>query len=175
MSNPYQLLLNVLEVHGGRLHALLTRLTLRPEVADDLLQELFLKLREADGFRLADDAPAYARRAAIHLAFDWRRRQRKAPVTGALPDRAGGSESPAAALIRQEEYQEILAALDTLPELYRLCLVLHHLDHQPYEAVARQVGKTPHQVRALCAKGIGRLRVCFQVRRAREEASHDDA
>jgi DNA-directed RNA polymerase specialized sigma24 family protein len=41
-----KLLLKLLDEHGPKLDALLTRLTLRSDLAEDLLQDLFLKLRE---------------------------------------------------------------------------------------------------------------------------------
>jgi DNA-directed RNA polymerase specialized sigma24 family protein len=50
---------------------------LREEVAEDLMQELFLKLSGPSAFQKADDPPAYAFRSAIHIAFDWRKNQSK--------------------------------------------------------------------------------------------------
>src|SRR5262245_22798320 len=83
--------LRLLEVHGAELHALLARLTLRAGVAEDLLQELFLKLRGSAGFVRADDRKAYAIRTAIHLAFDWRRRRRTAEPLLTEPATEAGS------------------------------------------------------------------------------------
>lgn len=51
-------------MHGERLYATLTRLTLRRAVADELMQELFLRLSQSDGFDAASDKAAYAWRAA---------------------------------------------------------------------------------------------------------------
>src|SRR5580765_1950033 len=69
-------LLGMLERHGAELHALFARITLRADVAEDLLQDLFLKLRNAEGFARAANRKAYLFQSAIHLAFDWRRAQR---------------------------------------------------------------------------------------------------
>jgi outer membrane lipoprotein-sorting protein len=41
------------------------------------MQELFLKLQRSGGFFRARNSRAYVRRAAIHLAFDWRRGQKR--------------------------------------------------------------------------------------------------
>jgi hypothetical protein len=50
----------LLETDCRRLHRLLIRLTLLADAANDLLQELFLRLRSSTGFRNATDPAAFA-------------------------------------------------------------------------------------------------------------------
>ena len=66
-------ILQLLDTSGPRLHRLLTRLTRREDVVGDLLQELFTRLWSSNGFDEAQDPYAYAYRAAVNLAFEWRR------------------------------------------------------------------------------------------------------
>ena len=73
MPEKQHVLLELLQRSGARLHALLVRVTLREDVAEDLLQELFLRLDASAGFYEASSREAYAQTAAIRLAFDWRR------------------------------------------------------------------------------------------------------
>jgi RNA polymerase sigma-70 factor (ECF subfamily) len=177
LSDHREKLLALLQAHGARLHALLTRLTLHPDAAEDLLQDLFLKLDRSKAFQRAADPVAYARRAAIHLAFDWHRQRQNTPPCESLPgETAGNAPPPLSLLVQREELGQVVDALAALPALSRDCLVLHYLEYEPYEAVAQQIGKTPHQVRALCHKGIIRLRSLLGPPRApsRKEASHDD-
>jgi RNA polymerase sigma factor (sigma-70 family) len=141
------------------LYALLTRLTLRRDVADELLQELVVRLAQADGFSRAEDPLAYACRAAIHLAFDWRRqgkrRRRMEPLAeepAVLPPDALGK------LVDREELERVLAAMEHLSPTGRSCLVLHYIEQWSYGEVARQLQMTPQQVRAACHKGIRRIR-----------------
>lgn len=150
-------LLHLLDTDGRRLHRLLTRLTLRPDAADDLLQELFLRLRSSSGFRKATDPVAFAVRTAVNLAFDWRRKRRRRREVEEVPDQAIRTD-PLAKLVEREELDQVLVALIELPESVRLCLVLRHLEQLDANEVARLLGKTAHQVRALCAKGVARLR-----------------
>jgi RNA polymerase sigma factor (sigma-70 family) len=149
-------LLGILDAHGAELHALLTRLTLRAGVAEDLLQELFLKLRRSRGFTRATDRRAYAIRAAVHLAFDWRRTRRTTEAL--LSDPPGVAGSPLQRLIDAEELDRILDAMRRLSELSQQILVLHYVEHQDYAQIARHLGKTEHQVRGLCHKGLTKLR-----------------
>jgi DNA-directed RNA polymerase specialized sigma24 family protein len=55
--------------------------------------------------------------------------------------------------------ERVLAAIAELPEMQRLALILQHVEHQDTEEIGRQLGRTPHQVRALCSKGLASLRV----------------
>jgi RNA polymerase sigma-70 factor (ECF subfamily) len=153
-------LLNLLDSHGAELHALFTRLTLRAGVAEDLLQELFLRLRSAKGFAGANDRVAYAFRTAIHLAFDWRRAQR---VTGPLrKEPASESPSPLDRLIHAEEHEQVLDAMASLTSLGQQVLVLRYLQHEDYAEIAERLGKTEHQVRGLCYKALEQLRSLLQ-------------
>ncbi|MGH7169150.1 MAG: RNA polymerase sigma factor [Gemmataceae bacterium] len=160
MSSDPNGLLSLFKTHGAELHALFTRLTLRADVAEDLLQELFLKLQSSDGFAGAANRKAYAFRAAIHLAFDWRRAQRPTEPLRAEP--AGAGTSPLDRLIDAEELEQILEALQQLSELGRQVVVLRYLHHQEYAEIADQLGKTEHQARALCFKALEQLRTLLR-------------
>ena len=150
-------LLALLDEHGVRLHALLTRITLREEAADDLLQELFLKLRRAEGFAAADRPEQYLFRATIHLAFDWWRRRRQAPPP-LRADVACDRGTPVEQAIRREELERVMAAVERLPPADRELLVLRFLHRSSYEELAAHLGSTAHRVRALCSKAVARLR-----------------
>jgi RNA polymerase sigma-70 factor (ECF subfamily) len=158
LSDQSTRLSQLVDAEGGRLYALLTRLTLRRDVADELLQELVVRLGQSEGFRRADDPLAYARRAAIHLAFDWRRggkrRRRTEPLVeepAVFPPDALGK------LVDREELERALAAMDRLSSSSRSCLVLHYIEQLSYGEMAEQLQMTPHQVRAACHKAIRRI------------------
>ncbi len=151
--------LALLETHGKQLFALLFRLTLRHDVADDLLQDLFYKLAQSDGFRRADNRPAYVHRMATNLAFDWRRQARLFALNDdRSSELAAVSPSPLADLVRREELEQTLNAICELPASAREIIVRRYLEEQSYETIAVQLGKTTHQVRAVAYKAIKRLR-----------------
>ena len=70
-------LLELLDRAGPSLHVLLTRLTLRQDVAEELMQELFIRLHNSRSFIRTAKPSAYAFRTAVNLAMDWRRRKKK--------------------------------------------------------------------------------------------------
>jgi RNA polymerase sigma-70 factor, ECF subfamily len=153
-------LVSILEAHGAELHVLFTRLTLRADAADDLLQDLFLKLRSAEGLWRATNRKAYLFRTAIHLAFDWRREQHA--VKPLQCDPAGSGKTQLDRLVEAEQLEQVLDALEDLSELSRQVIVLRFLQHQEYSEIAEQLGKTEHQARGLCHKAIGQLQMMLR-------------
>ena len=160
MSDRQTELLELLETSGANLHALLARLTLREDVAEELMQELFLKLQGAKDQGRIDCWYAYARRTAINLAFDWRRRQatRRACSLDDLSERASDTDGPLGKLIMSEDLEQILAAIDRLGGASREVFVMRYIQQSSYEEIAEQIGKTVHQVRALCFRAMSTLR-----------------
>ena len=115
----------LLAAHGQQLFALLVRLTLRYDVADDLLQELFCKLAASPGFQRADNALAYAHRAATNLALDWRRaKKNQLASNNEYEDIQGTNHSPLADLIRREQLDQVLNSVAALPSPAREIIVL---------------------------------------------------
>jgi RNA polymerase sigma factor (sigma-70 family) len=149
----------LLAQHGRQLFALLVRLTLRYDVAEDLLQELFCRLATSPSFQQAENPLAYAHRTATNLAFDWRRSKKHLTATdGNCEHFASPQKSPLTDLIRREELDQVLSILATLPSPGREIIVLRYLERESYETIANNLSKSTHQVRALCFKAITRLR-----------------
>ncbi len=152
-------LLELLDKSGANLYALLTRLTLREDVAEELMQELFLKLSNSRGFDKAGNQQAYARKAAINLAFDWRRSLKRNPLRlDQICEPASNDSSPLGKLVQTEELEEILNAIGRLNRSSREAFVMRYIQEEPYDYIAEQLGKTAHHVRALCSKALNRLR-----------------
>lgn len=159
MSNRQKELLELLDKSGADLYALLTKLTLREDVAEELMQELFIKLNNSRGAGNVANLDAYARKSAINLAFDWRRSRKRAVLaTRQFDEPVSNDDSPLRKLIHSEEMQETLDAVGRLKKSSREVLVMRYLQQESYDDIAEQLGKTSHQVRALCSRAIRSLR-----------------
>lgn len=159
MRSRHEELLELLDKSGAKLFALLTRLTLREDIAEELMQELFIKLSHSRGLAKAVSREAYARRAAINLAFDWRRSRRRAALRLEHVRREDSNdESPLAKMIHSEELRETLDALGQLKKASREALVMRYIQQESYDNIAEQMGKTSHQVRAMCSRAVHHLR-----------------
>ncbi len=152
-------ILQLLDMSGERLHKLLARLTRREDVVGDLLQELFIRLWNSKAFDKAENPFAYAYRAAINLAFEWRRRQKT--TCQLLEENCPAVEDGPSALgkmIQAEELEQVLNATSKLTDLARDIVVMRYIEQDSYEEIAQRLGKKPQYMRALCAKAMARLR-----------------
>ena len=178
MNDSTQSVLSLLAEHGPRLHATLLRITLREDVAEDLMQELFLRLNRRNALERATDPLGYALRTATRLAFDWRRSQRRR-IDNELIDEEPHRDSKweHRQLVQREDLNILLTAMDQLSTVSRDIIVMHYLEEQSYEEIASVLGKTPHQTRALCSKAMEKLRVRFNpnsAKKMRDSARGDD-
>jgi RNA polymerase sigma-70 factor (ECF subfamily) len=159
LKSRHKELLELLDMSGAELFALLTRLTLREDIAEELMQDLFIKLSHSRGLEKADNRGAYARRAAINLAFDWRRTHRRAALRlERVRRQASNDDSPLTKMIHSEELRDILDALSQLKKTSREALVMRYIQQESYDHIAEQMGKTSHQVRAMCSRAVQHLR-----------------
>jgi len=169
LSSRQDELLALLDKSGAELFALLTRLTLRQDIAEELMQELFIKLSRSRGPNTIANWDAYARKAAINLAFDWRRNRTRSAFgvpRSAFEDAAhsmsieqdSDGESPLGRLIHSEELQETLDAIERLNRVSRQVLVMRYIEQKSYDDIAGELGKSSHHVRTLCSRAMSRLR-----------------
>ena len=137
------------------------RLTLQRGVAAELVQQLFAKLGRSSGFRTACDPAAYAYRAAIRLAIDWHRRRPRDVAAGgdrSVDPADDAVVDPLDAIVRREDVERLLAAMQTLTDLAREAVCLRYLAERSFEQIGEALGRTPHQARGLCADGLRQLR-----------------
>ena len=159
VSDRQKKILELLDTSGARLHALLGRLTLSQDAAGDLMQELFLRLSKSGRLDKVNDRFAYAYRAAINLAFEWRKSKKvkfQSLDEDCLP--AGNSPNPLAKMVRAEELAQVLDMMGRLSELAREVVVMHYIEQESYEAIGQRLGKKPQHIRSVSAKAMARLR-----------------
>jgi RNA polymerase sigma-70 factor (ECF subfamily) len=153
----------ILDELGPKLYVMLARLTLNEHTAEDLLQDLFVKLGKSDQYMRAENPHAYIYRAAINLAFDWRRSsQHKAPMERFRNEPADETPSPLVELVHAEEIKEVLEVVGKLSEPFREILVRRYIQQESYEDIARELNKTPYQVRTLCSKALNHARISLE-------------
>ena len=63
-----------------------------------------------------------------------------------------------------------MLAMEQLSPTDRELVVLRFLHGTSYEELADQLGPTPHRVRALCSKAVGRLRKQFDPHQIEESS-----
>jgi len=123
-----------------------------------LLQELFLRLWNSKAFDNAHEPSAYAYRAAINLAFEWRRREQTKRQLLEQNRRVGKDSSALERIIQAEELEQVLDATSRLNDMARDVVAMRYIEQDSYEKIAERLGKEPQHVRSVCAKAMVRLR-----------------
>ena len=159
MSHTEFKLAGLLDQCGPRLHRLLAKLTAyNLDTADELLQDLFLKMLTSTSFAAASNPEAYLFRSAINLAFDWRKKNSKSAGVLLESDLISETAPPVDRLIATEEIDEILSAMQQLSESDRDLISLRFIQGESNEWIAKRTQSTTHKVRARCSKAVARLR-----------------
>lgn len=146
-----------IRIHGGRVKAVAERYLRNQEDAHDVVQETFIAAFKAIGaFEGKAQLSTWLHRIAINAALRRlrtleRRHEEDSPaeLEGLLPEFAGEGkhskppkafgEAPEAHLMREEVRTNVRAAIDQLPEKYRVALLLRDIDGLDYDAVAEHL------------------------------------
>ncbi len=141
----------VFAAYRRRLYGYLVRMTRRRDVAEDLLQETFMRLAQ-HAKRLADDTRlgAWLFTVAHRLVVSWARaRAVRAQLAGDLPreDPAGGERSPLEGLADSQTQLALERAFGALSPAYREVALLVGVEGLAPSEVAGILGLSPEAVR----------------------------
>ncbi len=155
------------------------RLTRRPDQAQDLVQDTYLKaLRARDGFARGTNLKAWL---YTILHNTWRNRRRDgsrsrldydSDAVELAADAPGGlspmMESPEALLLRDTIDADLQAALDALPESFREVVWLRDVDELTYQEIADALQIPIGTVMSRLSRGRKQLYTALTMQRERE-------
>jgi len=147
--------------HGAAVRGFLLAATRRPDVADDLTQEVFRRALTASGYQESGNARSYLIRIADRLVCDAARR----PAETML-DAAGWSAAapvskvppPDDQLLRDEARRELNTALDQLTGPQRRVLLLRYYSQMPFVEIAEAMDAPLNTVLSHCRRGLLAMR-----------------
>jgi RNA polymerase sigma factor (sigma-70 family) len=152
----------LLRAHTTRVYNLCYRFTGKPADAEDLTQEIFIKLFQT--LRTFDEAQGafstWLNRVARNHLVDHHRRTRKDRLTssieeevGGLEDRPGSAEQPLSQLEARERQELLQAALDRLSPDMREAVILRDLQELEYQEIAQVLGIPQGTVKSRINRG----------------------
>ncbi len=133
------------------------------DAAEDLVQEAFIRLhRSAGSIRDSSRAPAFLRSIVINLARDHNRRglmsfRHRFAMRG--PDSAPSFEDD---IVGVEDDRVVLAAVRTLPDRQRACLVLRYYLQLSESETADTLGISKSSVKTHCRRALAALELILE-------------
>ena len=146
LARPADDLEQVMDAYGNMLFRLCLVMLKNSTDAEDALQEVMLKYyRKAPVFTDEEHKRAWLLTVAGNQCKDMLRFRAKHPLaedTDIYEYKSSGGEESG-----------ILDALMTLPEKFRLVLILFYVEEYPVKDIAKMIGKTPSAVKMRLQKG----------------------
>jgi RNA polymerase sigma-70 factor (ECF subfamily) len=162
----------VVREHGARVYRLAYRLTGNTHDAEDLTQEVFVRVfRSLDSYT-PGTFEGWLHRITTNLFLDLARRRQRIRFEGLAEETAGrlsGDEpTPAQAFDARHFDSDVQEALRALAPEYRAAVVLCDIEGLSYEEIAATLGVKLGTVRSRIHRGRAQLRVALDHRRPRQ-------
>ncbi len=148
-----------------KLFGLVLRIVRRRDLAEDVLQEAYLRIWDhaADYRPERGAASAWMGRIARNRALDWYRKQSRDPVrAGPEP---GPDETRWSELARDQVDSEGQQLKDCLAELeapQRDCILLAFVEGYTHQELALRLERPLGTVKSLIRRGLARLKACIE-------------
>ena len=127
--------------------------------AEDLAQEVYVRLLRIEKLEHIEEPQAYLYRVASNVAAEWRMRAcYSKPHSEAELDTLVAAATPESLLDEAQFGQQLHAALGAMPPMVRAVIFLKLRDGEAHEQIAQRLAITPRMVRRLLTTGYAHLR-----------------
>lgn len=165
---------DVVRDHSARVYRLAYRLTGNSHDAEDLTQEVFVRVFRSLPSYTPGTFEGWLHRITTNLFLDITRRRQRIRFEGLGEDAAarlrGAEPTPSQAFDDRHLDFDIAAALADLPPEYRAAVVLCDIEGLTYEEIADVLGVKLGTVRSRIHRGRAQLRTALEHRRPRHLA-----
>jgi RNA polymerase sigma factor (sigma-70 family) len=167
----------VVREHSGRVYRLAYRLTGNVHDAEDLTQEVFVRVFRSLSSYTPGTFEGWLHRITTNLFLDGVRRKKRVrfdPLADDAHDRVAGRE-PDPSRVYEDTHldDDVQAALDALSPEFRAAVVLCDIEGLSYEEVAATLGIKLGTVRSRIHRGRSQLRTALAHRRRPVRAAGD--
>ncbi|MEV5712017.1 RNA polymerase sigma factor SigE [Actinoallomurus sp. NPDC052274] len=169
----------IVREHSARVYRLAYRLTGNQHDAEDLTQEVFVRVFRSLSNYTPGTFEGWLHRITTNLFLDMVRRRQRIRFEGLAEDAAerlkGREPSPAQAYEDRHFDDDIQTALDALAPEYRAAVVLCDIEGLSYEEIAATLGVKMGTVRSRIHRGRAQLRDALAHRAPEPEAAEKRA
>jgi len=168
---------DIVRMHSARVYRLAYRLTGNPHDAEDLTQEVFVRVFRSLSTYTPGTFEGWLHRITTNLFLDGARRKQRIRFEGLADDMAhrlpGSEPTPAEAFDDSHLDDDVQAALKALPPEYRAAVVLCDIEGFSYEEIAATLGVKLGTVRSRIHRGRAQLRAALEHRRPAPAEARD--
>ncbi|HEU5418349.1 MAG TPA: RNA polymerase sigma factor SigE [Streptosporangiaceae bacterium] len=162
---------DVVREHSARVYRLAYRLTGNSHDAEDLTQEVFVRVFRSLSSYSPGTFEGWLHRITTNLFLDMARRRQRIRFEGLGEEtaaRIGGAEPTPAQVFDDNHFDgDVQAALKALPPEYRAAVILCDIEGLSYEEIADTLGIKLGTVRSRIHRGRAQLRAALEHRRPR--------
>ncbi|NLK21862.1 MAG: sigma-70 family RNA polymerase sigma factor [Epulopiscium sp.] len=130
-------------------YSIILRMTNDSEEANDLAQDVFIKVyRNLDKYEPTYKFSTWIIRITTNLVIDSRRKQKYTAVS--IDDmiyEPSTEEGPEDGYIRQEKSNEVMNALNSLPDMYKIPIILFHQQGLSYQEISDVINEPLSKVK----------------------------
>ena len=167
----------VVRTHSARVYRLAYRLTGNVHDAEDLTQEVFVRVFRSLSSYTPGTFEGWLHRITTNLFLDMARRKQRIRFEGLAEDAAerlkGREPTPAQVYDDAPLEPDIQAALDSLAPEFRAAVVLCDIEGLSYEEIAATLGVKLGTVRSRIHRGRAQLREALEHRAPRDSERGD--
>jgi len=160
---------DIVRAHSARVYRLAYRLTGNQHDAEDLTQEVFVRVFRSLSSYTPGTFEGWLHRITTNLFLDSARRKQRIRFEGLADEMAhrlpGSEPTPAEAFDDSHLDDDVQAALKALPPEYRAAVVLCDIEGFSYEEIAVTLGVKLGTVRSRIHRGRAQLRAALEHRR----------
>src|ERR1700728_3488567 len=161
----------IVRAHSARVYRLAYRLTGNQHDAEDLTQEVFVRVFRSLASYSPGTFEGWLHRITTNLFLDMARRRQRIRVEGLGEETAAlprGAERPRPQVFDDRHFDgDVQAALKALPPEYRAAVILCDIEGLSYEDIADTLGIKLGTVRSRIHRGRAQLRQALEHRRPR--------
>jgi RNA polymerase sigma-70 factor (ECF subfamily) len=167
----------VVRTHSGRVYRLAYRLTGNPHDAEDLTQDVFVRVFRSLSSYTPGTFEGWLHRITTNLFLDQVRRKQRIRFDSLADDAAerlpGREPGPAQVYDDTHFDDDVQRALDALPPDFRAAVVLCDIEGLSYEEIAATLGIKLGTVRSRIHRGRAQLRAALEHRAPGQRAAYE--
>ncbi len=125
-------------------YSIVLRMVKDNEEANDLAQEVFIRIyQNLDKYRPEFKFSTWIMRITTNICIDNRRKKRAefVQIDENLELQCDYKDSPEETLLRKERRKKISEALEALPDMYKIPIILYHKNGLSYAEISKQINE----------------------------------